>query len=88
MNQIHSVIPDIILNKIYYYLWLLKQRELCHEYKKTIIKQDRLFFYEFDCWANVFNYRNTDNYINYHAYIWNFKNGNRTDHKLPKNFSI
>ena len=48
------MIPSIILNKIDWYLWRIKQRELCKEYH-TITKFHNTYL-RFD--DHIYNYRN------------------------------
>ena len=52
-----NVIPYIILDKIYWYLWKLKQKDLCQEYHQRIDTYigNQIEFMSFDDLA--YNYR-------------------------------
>jgi hypothetical protein len=64
------IIPLIILNKIYWYLWKINQHKLCLEYHKRIIcnYDDSIGFVDENIDANtpfidvpnIFNWRNLD----------------------------
>jgi hypothetical protein len=83
-DELWAVCPEIILNKIYYYTWLIKQRELCQEIKKSIyIEPDESVYVTTKKGKNDFNWRKLDAccYTN----IYNIKSRFSTS-SLPINY--
>jgi len=87
------MIPDIILNKIYWYIWRYKSCELCQEYRNSLLDiSTGGIFMALSVMHNnkmikkmyEFNYRICNN-IDY-CEIYD-KHGNNT-HMLPKNYII
>lgn len=71
--------PEIILNKVYEYLFRLKQRDLCQEYHKRI-KYDTCIYLDENPQFNWRNIANTSYYT-----IYNIK-GKYSNKILPKNY--
>ena len=63
------MIPDIVRNKIGWYLWEYKQKALCDEYKKNVL------MYQFG--ITVYNHETEGiirNYISYKGKLYNNRN--------------
>jgi len=85
------MIPDIILNKIYWYLWKYRQHKICREYHKYFMYCDLVneVLYSSTGYFLVSPIYNI-NYRPYHDYGYdtlyrNFKHG-KWYYGLPKNY--
>ena len=92
--------PSIILNKIYWYLWWLKQRDLCVEYKRRTeyYQRERISHAKISLLSandstlivNFFNYRYINDLPTYYRSIYGPKNSHKVDFPcvgpLPKNY--
>jgi hypothetical protein len=80
-NVIMEYCPSIILNKIYWYLWRLKNRDLCIEYHKRVISIYHKVYFD----LILYNYRNMDMMTNFnHSAIYSITMVD-VGH-LPKNY--
>jgi len=73
------MIPDIIYNKIYYYLWRINNSNLCKEYKRRIIYHHH-YCIVFD--TKMYNWRYN---IEFNSSIYNNKH-ELVKHNLSKNY--
>jgi hypothetical protein len=77
------MIPDIILNKIYWYLWRYRQRKICREYHYLFVYMDNKLYYHNTSYFTriVIIDRNEINFL-----IRNFKTGKYSNDSVPKNY--
>jgi len=87
------MLPDLILDKISWYLWKIKQTMICQEYYMKILGKryylrnlytdNQIFIYDFNCEPIRINYKD----ISYNNYeIYNFKKSERTKIIIPENY--
>ena len=74
MNQV----PDIVIQKIYWYIWHSLQRELCREYHSKF--EYGWALYRRENGTVIVNYRFT------YSIIYNFIQKRYTPYKLPKTY--
>jgi len=95
------MIPNLVFDKIYWYVWKLKQKEICHEYKQNIMSFDNncacaCYAIKFTIIENEYHWYNYRSVYLYHSYkkyktgihqsyIFNIKNSRNVAY-LPSNY--
>jgi hypothetical protein len=86
------MIPEIVSNKIYWYLWRLKQRDLCVEYRKRVVFYNWLQLDGFSYNYRLLSY-DKDSYTESHIHTFKYSDNNfmhywlrRIVSSLPKNY--
>jgi len=85
------MLPDVILDKISWYIWKHRQDMICREYKIKIIINPWYYFDSYKCsiyyiGLNSNKMRINSNEIDYHFKIYNFTKGENTEINVPKNY--
>jgi len=84
------MIPEIVVNKVYWYIWKMKQREICKEYSKRVNVSSRMEIIinvkkNKKEWIFKYNWRNLEDKFFYNIYNYNYDCVFIVG-KLPKNY--